>query len=58
MSTSVLPRYVGDKILSKMAGELVLKYTFRKKYQVATMETKFTMKTADGDINIDPQLLC
>ena len=28
-----------------------------KKDQVATMDTKFTMKTADGDINIDPQLL-
>lgn len=48
---------VGDKILSKMAGERVLAYTFRKKDQAATMDTKFTMKTADGDINIDPQLL-
>ena len=50
-------KVVGDNILSKMTGELVLKYTFRKKDQVATMDTKFTMKTADGDINIDPQLL-
>lgn len=48
---------VGDTILSKMAGEHVLSYTFRKKDQVETMDTKFTMKTANGDINIDPQLL-
>ncbi|KAL5016490.1 hypothetical protein ScPMuIL_006079, partial [Solemya velum] len=48
---------VGDKILSKMAGELVLTYTFKKKEQAATMDTKYTMKTSNGDINNDPQLL-
>ena len=50
-------KVVGDNILSKMAGVRVLKYTFSKREQVATMDTKFTMKTADGDINMDPQLL-
>lgn len=48
---------VGERLLGQMAGERVLEYSFKKKDQAVTMESKSAMKTPDGDINIDPQLL-
>ncbi len=49
-------RNVGIDILNKMKGKSVVEYTFRKKDRVVNMNRN-TIKVANSDINIDPQLL-
>jgi 5'-3' exonuclease len=48
---------VGERLLGQMSGKRVLEYSFKKKGQAITMDSESAMKTPDGDINIDPQLL-
>ena len=43
--------------MGQMSGERVLEYSLKKKDQAITMDSESAIKTPDGDINIDPQLL-
>ena len=50
-------REVGEKILDSMNGKRVAEYTFRKKDQAITLSDSSAVKTTEGDVQIDPQLL-
>ena len=47
---------VGEKILTSMAQQKVLKHSFKKKYQAVTLSTS-TVRVNNETIQIDPQLL-
>ncbi|XP_041362003.1 uncharacterized protein LOC121377973 [Gigantopelta aegis] len=48
---------VGKSILDGMDGEIVAEYTFKRKHQVVTLDTKSTVKIDGESVQIDPQLL-
>ena len=48
---------IGKKILASMEGNAVDSYTFRKKDQAVTMDTKSVIKIHDEHVQVDPQLL-
>ena len=48
---------VGRGILADMEGKVVSEYSFKKSNQVINMVQKIQLKTKDGDIDIDPNLL-
>lgn len=48
---------IGHKILQKLVSMDPFQYTFKKKDQCVTMETKSTMRIRDEDVHIDKQLL-
>ena len=50
-------RQVGEQILNGMVGKSVVEYTFRKKDQAITLTDSSAMKTKEGMIQIEPQLL-
>ena len=48
---------VGDVILASMEGKTVAEYTFKRNYQVITLDTKSAIKIDGITVQIDPQLL-
>ena len=48
---------VGEKILSPMNGKLATDYSFKRSAQAVTMASKSTVKIADDQVQVDPQLL-
>lgn len=49
--------HVGNEILKSMTGQKVAEYTFRKKNQAITMDTKSSVKIKDEEVHVDPLLL-
>ena len=47
----------GGTILNSMDGKTSAEYTFRRKDQVVTLSTKFSVKIDDNEVQVDPQLL-
>ena len=50
-------RSVGEKILSSMNGKLATDYSFKRSAQAVTMASKSSVKIADDQAQVDPQLL-
>ena len=48
---------VGEHILDEMVGQSVLGFTFRKKNQAVTLDSRSSVKIDDELVQIDPQLL-
>ena len=48
---------IGEVILNDMAGKPVLKYSFKKKAQAVTFDSKAAGKVGEDEVQIDPQLL-
>ena len=48
---------VGEKILSLMNGKLATDYSFKQSAQAVTMASKSSVKIADDQVQVDPQLL-
>ena len=48
---------VGEKILSSMNGKLATEYSFKRSAQAVTMASKSSVKIADDQVQVDPQLL-
>ncbi|XP_068675446.1 uncharacterized protein [Montipora foliosa] len=47
----------GEKILSSMNGKLATDYSFKRSAQAVTMASKSSVKIADDQVQVDPQLL-
>ena len=50
-------KHVGQQILQSMVGKKVVDYTFKKKNQAVTMDTKSSVMISDEEVTIDPLLL-
>ena len=48
---------VGQKILESMVGQNMQEYSFKKKCQVVTLDSKSAVDIKGEQVNIDPQLL-
>ena len=52
-----IAKYVGNAILSSMEGISAAEYTFKRKNQAVTLDTKCQVRINGATIQIDPQLL-
>ena len=50
-------KHVGQQIVQSMTGKKVVDYTFRKKDQAVTMDTKCSVKFRNEVVSVDPMLL-
>ena len=53
----ITAKNVGTKILQSMDGKTAAEYTFKKKDQVVTFNTKSSVKIDGDEVQVDPQLL-
>ncbi len=56
-STADQAKQIGDTIVTKMAGQKVNEFSFKKKDTVVPMNDKSAFKIDEDTVKIDPQLL-